>query len=155
MLSSVQQFDPVYLSCPTLDEKLWNGEIKTGWILGCPDRFPNQVEDVNDAVELFRELKRRYYFENSEGKELSKLQPNEITKCTEIFTTFEFQKKKTKEALIRSINRLFLPSDDDKKQLHIWTTHRYDMSQDAAVAVSSKSVDASELEILMPRPADC
>ena len=28
------------------------------------------------------------------------------------------------------------------------------MSQDAAVAVSSKSVDASELEILMPRPAD-
>lgn len=154
LLSSVQQFDPVYLSCPTLDEKLWNGEIKTGWIFGVPDRFPNQVEDVNDAVELFRELKRRYYFENSEGKELSKLQPNEITKCTEIFTTFEFQKKKTKEALIRSINRLFLPSDDDKKQLHIWTTHRYDMSQDAAVAVSSKSVDASELEILMPRPAD-
>lgn len=28
------------------------------------------------------------------------------------------------------------------------------MSQDAAVAVSSKSVDASELEILMPKPAD-
>ena len=38
--------------------------------------------------------------------------------------------------------------------MHIWTTHRYDMSQDASVAVSSKSVDASELEILMPRPAD-
>ncbi len=154
LLVSVRQFDPVYLSCPTLDEKLWNGEIKTGWIFGEPDRFPNQVVDVDDALELFRELKRRYYFENSDGKELLKLQPDEITKCTEIFTTFESQKKKTKEALIRSINKLFLPSDDDKKQLHIWTTHRYDMSQDAAVAVSSKSVDASELEIMMPRPAD-
>lgn len=28
LLASVQQFDPVYLSCPSLDEKLWNGEIK-------------------------------------------------------------------------------------------------------------------------------
>lgn len=154
LLVSVQQFDPVYLSCPSLDERLWNGEIKDGWLFGVPENFPNQVEDVDEAVELFRELKRRYYFENEDGKELFKLQPDEITKCTEIFTTFESQKKKTKEALIRSINKLFLPSDDDKKQLHIWTTHRYDMSQDVAVAVSSKSVDASELEILMPRPAD-
>lgn len=154
LLVSVQQFDPVYLSCPSLDERLWNGEIKNGWFFGAPDKFPNQVEDVDEALDLFRELKRRYYFENKDGKELFKLQPDEITKCTEIFTTFESQKKKIKEALIRSINKLFLPSDDDKKQLHIWTTHRYDMSQDAAVAVSSKSVDASELEILMPRPAD-
>ena len=45
-------------------------------------------------------------------------------------------------------------SSDDRKQLHIWTTHQYDMSQETAVAVSSKSVDASEVEILMPRPAD-
>lgn len=52
------------------------------------------------------------------------------------------------------INKLFLPSSDDKKQLHIWTTHRYDLSQEAAVAISSKSVDSSELEIKMPRPAD-
>ena len=52
------------------------------------------------------------------------------------------------------IDKLFLPSSDDKKQLHIWTTHRYGLSQEAAVAISSKSVDSSELEIKMPRPAD-
>lgn len=72
----------------------------------------------------------------------------------EIFTAFDSQKKKIKERLVRSINKLFLPSSDDKKQLHIWTTHRYDLSQEAAVAISSKSVDSSELEIKMPRPAD-
>lgn len=154
LLASVQQFDPVYLSCPSLDEKLWNGEIKADWIFGIPDNCPNEIENVDEALSLFRKLKRQYYFENKNGKELFKLQPDEITKCTEIFTTFEAQKKKTKESLIKSINKLFLPSSDDRKQLHIWTTHRYDMSQDASVAVSSKSVDASELEILMPRPAD-
>lgn len=154
LLASVQQFDPVYLSCPSLDEALWNGEIEKGWIFGAPDKYPKDFEDVDEALGVFRELKRRYYFENKNGKDLFALQPDEITKCTEIFTTFEAQKKKTKESIIRSINKLFLPSSDDKKQLHIWTTHRYDMSQDAAVAVSSKSVDASELEILMPRPVD-
>lgn len=154
LLISVQQFDPIFLSCPSLDEALWNGEVTENWIFGAPEKYPKELDDVDEALALFQEIKRRYFFENKKGKELLKLQPDEITKCTEIFTTFEAQKKKTKEALIRSINKLFLPSSDDKKQLHIWTTHRYDMSQDAAVAVSSKSVDASELEILMPRPAD-
>ena len=41
-----------------------------------------------------------------------------------------------------------------EEQLHIWTTHRYGLSQEAAVAISNKSVDSSELEIKMPRPAD-
>ncbi len=154
LLISVQKFDPVFLSCPSLDEALWNGEIEDGWLFGAPDKYPKDLDDVDEALSLFQELKRRYYFENKSGKELFGLQPDEIKKCTEIFVTFEAQKKKTKESLIRSINKLFLPSSDDKKQLHIWTTHRYDMSQEAAVAVSSKSVDASELEILMPRPAD-
>lgn len=154
LLISAQKFDPVFLSCPSLDEALWNGEIKDGWLFETPDKYPKELEDVDEALGLFRELKRRFYFENKRGKELLRLQPDEIKKCTGIFITFEAQKKKTKELLIRSINKLFLPSSDDKKQLHIWTTHRYDMSQEAAVAVSSKSVDASELEILMPRPAD-
>lgn len=154
LLAVVRQFDPVYLSNPSLDEKLWNGEIKDDWIFEVPKKSPNEIEDVDEALSLFCEIKRRYYFENKKGKALFKLQPNEIIRCAEIFTTFETQKKKIKGALIKSINKLFLPSSDDRKQLHIWTTHQYDMSQETAVAVSSKSVDASEVEILMPRPAD-
>lgn len=108
----------------------------------------------NNAVGQSKEVKRKYYFENLDGQGLLRLQPEEIRKSMEIFTSFDSQKKKIKERLVRSINKLFLPSSDDKKQLHIWTTHRYDLSQEAAVAVSSKSVDTSELEIKMPRPAD-
>lgn len=158
LLQAIQQFDPIYLSSPSLDEQLWNGELKEGWLIEVPRKWPNDPEfedkEVDDAVSLFKEIKRQYYFENIHGHKLLQLQPSEIKKCTDMFINFDSQKKKIKERLIRSINKLFLPSSDDKKSLHIWTTHRYDMSIPAAVAVSSKSIDASELDIQMPRPAD-
>lgn len=157
LLKVVQQFDPIYLSSPMLDEALWNGEIKNGWLLETPNKWPNSPEfeeDIDAAVSCFKETKRKYYFENIHGHDLLGFQPDEIKKCTEIFVNFDSQKKKIKEHIIKSINRLFLPSSDDKKQLHIWTTHRFDMSIPAAVAISRKSIDSSELDIQMPRPAD-
>ena len=157
LLRSIQKFDPINLSAPSLDEALWNGTLTDGWLLETPKKWPNDPsfeDDVDAAVECFKEIKRKYYFENLDGQGLLKYQPEEIRKSVEIFTSFDSQKKKIKERIVRSINKLFLPSSDDKKQLHIWTTHRYDLSQEAAVAISSKSVDSSELEIKMPRPAD-
>lgn len=157
LLCSIQKFDPIYLSAPSLDEALWNGTLTEGWLLEVPRKWPNDPsfeDDVDAAVECFKEIKRKYYFENLDGQGLLKLQPEEFQKSMEVFVSFDAQKKKTKERIVRSINKLFLPSSDDKKQLHIWTTHRYDLSQEAAVAVSSKSVDSSSLEIKMPRPAD-
>lgn len=157
LLRAVQQFDPIFLSSPNLDEQLWNGELTEGWLVEPPKKWPNSIEfedDVEAAVDCFKEIKRRYYFENIHGHELFHLQPDEIKKCAEVFIGFDAQKKRIKERFIRAINKLFLPSSDDKKQLRIWTTHRYDISIPASVAVSSKSVDASDLDIHMPRLAD-
>lgn len=154
LLKTLQQFDPILLSKPSLDEALWNGKVTEGWIFSVPEHPPIDIEDVDEAYARFKTIKRQYYFENINGKKLAELQPDEIKECIRMFTNFEDQKKKTKGSLIRSLNKLFLPSSDDRKQLHIWTTHKYDMSQDAAVAVSSKAVDAADLEIQMPRPAD-
>ena len=157
LLKAVQRFDPVYLTIPSLDENLWNGTITEGWYLGAPTKWPNDenlMDDVDEALERFKTIKRRYYFENTEGMKLLQKQPDEVKACAEIFTRFDAQKKKIKERIIRSLNKLFLPSSDDKKQLHIWTTHRYDLSQEVTVAISSKAVDSSDLELKMPRPAD-
>lgn len=157
LLKAIQQFDPIYLSLPELDEKLWNGEISLGWIIEAPTQWPcsNEFDDSpEEALACFKEIKRRYYFENVKGLDLVSLQPSEINECARLFTSYDTQKKKTKERFVRAINKLFLPSLEDKRQLHIWTTHRYDISISAPVAVSSKAVDSSELELLMPRPAD-
>ena len=157
LLKSVQQFDPIYLTTPSLDEALWNGELRSGWLLGAPTIWPNDRrfdDDVEGAIECFKGIKRKYYFENENGHALLLLQPDEIKKCAEVFTSFESQRKKIKERIIHAINKLFLPSSDSKRDLHIWTTHKYDVSQDATIAISSKSVESNDLEILMPRPAD-
>lgn len=154
LLLSVQQYDPIYLTSPEIDEQLWNGEISDGWLLDAPAMCPKDCTDVEEAVECFKSIKRQYYFENSNGEDLLGLQPEEVFNCLNLFTNFNSKKRKIKEGIIQSINKLFLPSLDDRKQLHIWTTHRYDMSQEATVAISSRAVDSSDLEIYMPRPAD-
>ncbi len=154
LLLSVQQYDPIYLTSPEIDEQLWNGEISDGWLLDAPAMCPKDCIDVEEAVECFKSIKRQYYFENSNGEDLLGLQPEEVFNCLNLFTNFDSKKRKIKEGIIQSINKLFLPSLDDRKQLHIWTTHRYDMSQEATVAISSRAVDSSDLEIYMPRPAD-
>ncbi len=154
LLSSVQQYDPIYLTSPEIDERLWNGEITEGWLLDIPEKYPKDFIDVEEAVACFKSIKRQYYFENNGGGKLLELQPAEVFNCLNLFTNFESQKRKTKENIIQSINKLFLPSLDDRKQLHIWTTHRYDMSQEATVAISSRAIDSSDIEIYMPRPAD-
>lgn len=111
LLKVVQQFDPVYLSSPILDEALWNGEKTEGWIFDAPNKWPNDPiyeDNIDGAVACFKEIKRKYYFENVHGQKLLELQPDEIRKCAEIFNRFDSQKKKIKERLIRSINKLFL-----------------------------------------------
>ena len=157
VLQVLKAFDPANLSEPTLDEKIWNGEIQTGWIMDVPNKWPcspDYDDDVDGAVECFINLKRKYYFENSEGEYLRERQPNEIKKCNELFTNFESQRKKYKEKIVHALNKLFLSFIDNKKQLHIWTMLNYDISMEATAAVSSKAIDSSDLEIVMPRPAD-
>ena len=154
LLSVVSKFDPVRLTDPLLDEKLWNGEIKEGWVLDCPQEQPKDFLDVSDAVNCFKKLKRKYYFENNGGRELNRLQPKEVVESSSLFIRLGSEKKKIKESLVLALNKLFLPSSTERKKLHIWTMHRYDMSTKTSVAVSSKSVESASLEILSPRPAD-
>ncbi|MBE5917901.1 MAG: hypothetical protein E7273_13810 [Pseudobutyrivibrio ruminis] len=157
LLSVIQQFDPIFLTQPSLDEALWNGELTSGWYLEPPDKWPNSQEFddyVDEAVNCFKSIKRKYYFEHENGKALAELQPDEIKRCTNIFISFESQKRQIKERLIKSINKLFLPSSDEKKILRIWTTHRYDFSMDSSTAISCRYIDSSELDIKMPRPND-
>lgn len=154
LLRIIQQYDPVRLTDPTVDEALWNGEVVDGWILSVPDKYPKDYLNVDEAVECFKQIKRQFYFENKAGKKLMALQPAEISEVNQVFLRLEQNQRDIKHHLILALNKLFLPSSNEKRRLYIWTTHRYDISMDAAVAVSSKSVDAGRLELLMPRPAD-
>lgn len=155
LLKALQKYDPINLTIPSLDEQLWNGEIKDRWVLGVPSISPNDEQyndDSESAIELFKELKRKYYFENLGGADLFDLQPSDILRF-DLFNVFESKRKQIKETIIRSINKLTVPSDNNRSQLQIWTTHHFNRSLDTKVWVSSSFVDARDLELYMPRPA--
>jgi hypothetical protein len=57
-----------------------------------------------------------------------------------------------KRRLIRSMNRLFLSSDNTSNYLRVWTTHGYDLSRESGAAVSTRYIDDAELELVYPEP---
>lgn len=154
LLKSIQMFDPVYLSSPELDEQLWNGDIKTGWLFDIPEVWPSDErfnDDVEKALDLFKSIKRKYYFENTNEIELKQMQDSGVVDI-DLFTNFESQKSKIKDKIVRAINKLFLPSENNRKELCVWTSHHYNLSMETSVAVSTSYIPAKELELLMPRP---
>ena len=159
LLNAIKQFDPIYLSKLSLDEDLWNATSfnYNGWKFGVPDDWPSSlayIDKPDDALNCFISLKRRFYFENENGASLLQLQPKEISECINFFVNCRKDQRTLKQKIIRALNKLFQPSSDDKKTLYIWTTHRYDMSKDALVSISKKSIGYEDLELLLPQPSD-
>lgn len=156
LMSFIAQFDPVLLSKPSLDEQLWNGEKTDGWLMGIPAKWPKELTDesVEEATRLFKSIKRKFYFENIYAKELNELQPIDYTECERIFVSLgnASNKRSILSMLINSMNRLYLSTDDEKERLRIWTSHSYDLSREAGAAVSTKYIDASDLDLVYPEP---
>lgn len=152
LLKSIRCFDPARLASPRLDEKLWSGEITDGWLLEKPNVIPSEFEDSEEALERFVDLKRKYYFEHENGAELLALEPQEIGDVSRIMLHLDRDKRRIREQLIRSLNKLFLPQIKKNRWLYVWTTHGYDMGREPVVAVSTNGIDARRLDILLPHP---
>ena len=157
LMTFAVQFDPILLSKPELDEKLWNGEFLEGWQFDCPSQWPVQITKGNGSVEeatsLFKSIKRKFYFENIYAMGLTELQPQDFRECMEILVRMREDIRRIKRMLIYSMNRLFLSTDDESEKLRSWTTHSYDLSRQAGASVSTRYIDANDLELAYPEPA--
>ena len=156
LMRFASQFDPVLLSKPEQDEKLWNGEQLDGWLLDCPTRWPAEIThgdgSVEEAMELFKSIKRKFYFENIYAKSLNDLQPQDFRECIEVLVKLREDSRRIKRMLIKSINKLFLSTDDEESKLRAWTSHSYDLSRTPGAAVSTRYVDTDDLELVYPEP---
>ena len=150
-------FDPILLSAPTWDEKLWNGEITEGWQFDCPTRWPIEITNgsgsVEEATQLFKSIKRKFYFENIFSKELADLQPQDFKECISVFVKINEDPKRIKRMIISSMNKLFLSADEEKDKLRVWTSHSFDLSRSPSAAVSTRYIDCDALELTYPTPA--
>lgn len=151
-----KQFDPVLLSSPSFDERLWNGELTEGWQVGIPDRWPFQISNGNGSAEeatiLFKSIKRKFFFENCYSKNIASLQSQDIQECIELLVKLKQDSSKYKRMLTYSMNKLFLSSDEEYEKLRIWTSHSYDLSRFSSAAVSTRYISIDELDLAYPEP---
>ena len=158
LMDYASQFDPVLLSLPTLDEKIWNGDITDGWLLGEPEKWPIQINKneggMEAAIDLFKSIKRKFFFENIYAEELSNLQPIDFKECTSVFKRIKQDNKNIKRMIIYSMNKIFLSTDEERDKLRVWTSHNYDISRTYTAAVSTRYIDIDDLELAYPELVD-
>ena len=147
ILQEIIKFDPTKITNPELDEKLWNGDIKDNWEIDVPNKWPFEYNDIFDAIQCFKSIKRKYYFENGNAS-LDSFVDERYLKILDMLKHPE--RKSNIETIILAINNMF-SSGEDKQSLYIWTTNRYDLSIDYKAAVCSKSIYKDKFELLIPK----
>ncbi|MED1947213.1 MULTISPECIES: ATP-binding protein [Brevibacillus] len=148
LFSSLSVFDPYHYTHPEIDESLWNGTLREGWL------FENQYEapeNTDDPIEAFKALKRKFYFENERGGELLDLLPVEYKAYYEVLKDGYDRDYEMIRRIISGINKFFNPDDHEDDKLKIWTTHKYELRTYPKVAVSSKYAYSNQIELLVPK----
>ncbi|WHY20110.1 hypothetical protein QNH28_03555 [Paenibacillus sp. G2S3] len=151
LFSAISVFDPYRYTHPEIDESLWNGTLKEGWLFEDDYEIPGNAEDPIEAIEAFKNLKRKFYFENKRGGELLNLLPPEYQAFYEVLKNGYDRDHEIIKRIIAGINKFFNPEDLEDDKLRIWTTHKYELRTYPKVAVSSRDIYSNQAELLVPK----
>jgi hypothetical protein len=144
-------FDPVQITVPCIDEALWENEgITDGWIFSRPLLTPDHFDD---AWDLFRAVKREYYFEHLDGETLL----NYISKSDAVFQQLVNSNASPQDEhlteVLKAINRFYCQSMQDEQEfLRLWSAQEYD-TYTPPVLVSCYRVERSKFALEVPRVA--
>ena len=82
--------------------------MNEGWLLGKPEKWPIDITQeeggIEIATELFKSIKRRFFFENIYAKKLSGLQPLDFNECVSVFMKIKQDNKIIKRMITNRIN---------------------------------------------------
>jgi hypothetical protein len=139
LFDRVRALDPLRVTSPFLDERLYAGEDGDGeWLRPDPDgrRAPEDLD-------AFVAAKRRALFEHRDGESLIRPPPPDaLAGLAEAADPVR--------AVVGALNRYFDPSDRRDDRLVLWVGHRYDARPPDHLA-SDRSVPSSALEADIPR----
>lgn len=150
LFNSLKRFDPFNFTHPELDELLWSGRLKDGWIFDSPSDVPQEL-DEEEAKELFISLKRKFFFEHERGSELLSLIPSEYKDYFDLIRQAYDQQEEMVNKVTLGINRFFNPDDSEAEKLRVWITHKYELRNHPKVAVSNKGYPSDMISLRVPR----
>lgn len=146
---SLKKFDPFNFTHPEIDELLWTGRLKDGWIFSEPSVSPEELNEV-EAKELFISLKRKFFFEHERGTELLSLIPSEYKDYFYLIRQVYDQHEEMVNKVTLGLNRFFNSNDNEEEKLRVWITHKYELRSHPKVAISNKSYPTEMISLRIP-----
>jgi hypothetical protein len=123
-------FDPARITHPQHDFDLWRGTVdSTGWLDPAhPPAAPQQYH-LEGREAAFAALKRRFFFEHTEGADLLALVPADETEFDRLVEKGDEGSQSIVRDLILGLNHFFDPegADSDRDDLVLWQSHRFDV----------------------------
>lgn len=121
-------FDPVTVTHPEWDERLWLGETEPqAWLRKMPPSplvFPE-----SERESAYRVIKRKFFFEHAKGADLLWLVPNDEREFQKLLRSEEEARAGLVRELVLALNRFYEPDclDEERDRLQLWQSHRYDV----------------------------
>lgn len=148
--------DPVSRTHATVDENLWRGCFSPDEFLFEPNPLPISLDsysgksDFDKNIEVFKALKRRWFFEHPDGEKLTpKTEAEEFFK--NLRDTSQTSQSRVSE-LIRLLNCFQFPGDKNYPDgLRLWTQLAFSPRNKSKARVSGREIPSQALFLHEPR----
>ncbi len=150
----LQHVDPARISHPLVDMRLWDDPgDQIEWLESPTGGAPESYESLDEGMKVFRGLKRRYYFESKHGDEILAMIPEDRRVFYELLEESGEARHTATSSILEALSLFFgeVDTDGQGNQLRIWTSLRYEATSPPTAFISSQSVSAEDMELLVPR----
>jgi hypothetical protein len=142
LFDRLREFDPLLMPHPFLDYKIFMGEDEPGeWNYVPPDEMVKRGD-----MALFRERKRRAYFEHKEGDKILRQERGEVDRY---FKKLRETDRSPENVAVGLLNRFFDSKDTQNDNLVIWVGHQFS-AKPARYVASRQIINSSEFEVKIP-----
>ncbi len=146
----IKQFDPINITFPKIDYKLWlfSSDLvkEENYPYGFKDiQKPQDLDEQDERFKSFTYFKRKSYFESSIKFEKSS---NKDLNPYEFYLKLLKNDTNSKRLTITLINSLFGIDDDDF--LYLFLSHRFDVQKQEFV-ITNKRIPNKEMKIVIPK----
>jgi hypothetical protein len=121
-------FDPADVTHPDWDDRLWMGDTDSRDWLGTRPPGPIKLNETEQGS-AYRAIKRRFFFEHTNGADLLTLVPSDEQEFQETLRSGQGASAGVVREMVLALNRFFEPDcpETDRDHVQLWQSHRYDV----------------------------
>lgn len=150
------KIDPAILRHWLIDMWVWDGEYPSTieWLESFQPEIPRLISDRAEALRVFHQIKRKYFFESRDGSKILEMLPADHKEFHELLSGSTGNRRElAKKTIMEALSLYFGQTDAlaQDTQIQIWTSLRYEAIAPPTAFISSKGVSADKVELVVPQ----